>query len=615
VNLRITNRLNTSFQHRLIHTKELKNVLAYEPLLDIITRRRREARRSVMVQVKDAKSAPDLFSYCSTNIGQVKEMHFFRNKETKLFTNFYIVEFEDENCVLEVLDKGSHGGTDTNNKLHIPVTSPFLWLSGTRAKNPRAADDSIPLYNDTLEDTERPPLLNLSDQIYHMWKSSEISESNTRVRYMVCRQVELAVRGMFFNATVLPFGSSVNGFGQHSGDQDMVLALDPRERNKEEMSRLVFHSKSFVYGGENAQTRRYLDQISDIINVFLPGCQDVQKILFARVPIIKYRQELTGMDCDLSFMTRSGVYMSCLLHVWGGIDWRVRPLVAVVKHWAKSQKLVKDVRPTNYLTNFSIVMMVVCYLQQVHRMLPSVCELESMSSDKDVFICEDGVRVSFLHNVGPHISSLNQSFSSDISLLQLLHGFFEFYSEFDFVANSLNPVNGTTELKNKKWQKSSAMDIINPIEPALNVSYNVNASAVRLLSERCREASKRCGKLVDNQPGADLSAIFGGKQKQRAQSTKAFAIPNISDVGLDGKEKAERTQSKPSESRSADNKLITDEKKSKINIDINLMFGKQGSLIQGNEDNLLKKDKERTRIQKEKSIRSSNKRPVFKHML
>lgn len=96
-------------------------------------------------------------------------------------------------------------------------------------------------------------------------------------------------------------------------------------------------------------------------------------------------------------------------------------------------------------------------------MLPSVCELESMSSDKDVFICEDGVRVSFLHNVGPHISSLNQSFSSDISLLQLLHGFFEFYSEFDFVANSLNPVNGTTELKNKKWQKSSAMDIINPI--------------------------------------------------------------------------------------------------------------------------------------------------------
>lgn len=71
------------------------------------------------------------------------------------------------------------------------------------------------------------------------------------------------------------------------------------------------------------------------------------------------------MDCDLSFMTRSGVYMSCLLHVWGGIDWRVRPLVAVVKHWAKSQKLVKDVRPTNYLTNFSIVMMVVCYLQQV----------------------------------------------------------------------------------------------------------------------------------------------------------------------------------------------------------------------------------------------------------
>jgi hypothetical protein len=47
-----------------------------------------------------------------------------------------------------------------------------------------------------------------------------------RVRFLVCRQLELALRGMFPRAAVFPFGSSVNGFGQRGGDQDMVLVLD-----------------------------------------------------------------------------------------------------------------------------------------------------------------------------------------------------------------------------------------------------------------------------------------------------------------------------------------------------------------------------------------------------
>jgi DNA polymerase sigma len=104
---------------------------------------------------------------------------------------------------------------------------------------------------------------------------------------------------------------------------------------------LVFHAKGAQYGREQVQVRRYCDEISNIVQLFLPGCQDVQKILYARVPIIKYRQELVGLDCDLSMTSSSGLYMSCLLHLWAGTDWRVHPLVAVVRQWAKSQRLVK----------------------------------------------------------------------------------------------------------------------------------------------------------------------------------------------------------------------------------------------------------------------------------
>ena len=87
-------------------------------------------------------------------------------------------------------------------------------------------------------------------------------------------------------------------------------------------------------------------------------------MLTARVPIIKYRQELVGMDCDIC-MSNTGLFMSSLLHLFSGIDYRVSPLVSYVKFWAKSERLVKDARPTPYFTNFTIIMMVVCYLQQV----------------------------------------------------------------------------------------------------------------------------------------------------------------------------------------------------------------------------------------------------------
>ena len=56
--------------------------------------------------------------------------------------------------------------------------------------------------------------------------------------------------------------------------------------------------------------QRYCDEISDLLKVFLPGCVDVQKILFARVPIIKYHQVLSNniINNDLSESVPSGKF-------------------------------------------------------------------------------------------------------------------------------------------------------------------------------------------------------------------------------------------------------------------------------------------------------------------
>jgi poly(A) RNA polymerase len=81
--------------------------------------------------------------------------------------------------------------------------------------------------------------------------------------------------------------------------------------------------------------QRHCEEVARIVQSFLPGCQDVQKILNARVPIVKYSQQFAGLECDLQMSSSSGLHMSCLLHLWAGLDWRVRPLAATVKRWAK----------------------------------------------------------------------------------------------------------------------------------------------------------------------------------------------------------------------------------------------------------------------------------------
>eukprot|EP00088_Acartia_fossae_P070781 TRINITY_DN9561_c0_g1_i4.p1 TRINITY_DN9561_c0_g1~~TRINITY_DN9561_c0_g1_i4.p1 ORF type:complete len:622 (-),score=62.01 TRINITY_DN9561_c0_g1_i4:53-1918(-) len=507
----------------------------YVPLIDVIKRRKNEAKRSIMVQVKSKESAADLFSYCNHEMGKIAGMYYHHNHFNKSFPNFYIIEFEDENSVTKVISSSVHIESGLNN-CTIPVTSPFLWFSSPVSGMKRASSTTSSLSPSELSlvhDEESPGIdikktMSLSEQIFQMSNMTMIPESHTRVRFLLCRQIELMLQGMFHNCSVLPFGSSVNGFGKYHGDQDMILSLNGfhMKANQENQSRLVFHSKSNSHGGDIGQIRRYCDQVSSIIQGFMPGCQDVQKILFARVPIIKYRQELVGIDCGLAFNNTSGFLMSCLMHIFVGLDWRVRPLASFIKEWAKSNKLIKDARPTNYFTNFQIVLMVVCYLQQVHHILPSVLQLNQLASEEDRYVCEGGLEATFLHNVAPHITKLNPNLHSDTDIFELVHGFFDFYGTTNYTQRRLNPIKGEMEAKTTTWKKTAALDIINPLDPEMNVSHNVSQPALKQFTDLCRFSQKKCVEIKKKEGNVFADELFG------KDSQKAFSFPNILDIGL-----------------------------------------------------------------------------------
>jgi len=79
---------------------------------------------------------------------------------------------------------------------------------------------------------------------------------------------------------------------------------------------------------------------------------------------------------------RSAVYMSELLYVLGESDWRVRPLVFAVRRWAHSIGLTNPT-PGRWITNFSLTLLVLFYLQQHSKhqgpVLPTLSTMISLA--------------------------------------------------------------------------------------------------------------------------------------------------------------------------------------------------------------------------------------------
>lgn len=63
-------------------------------------------------------------------------------------------------------------------------------------------------------------------QITSLAESYQLTEENTRLRFLVCSLLKDVAAPFFPECTIKPFGSSVNGFGKMGCDLDMFLDLD-----------------------------------------------------------------------------------------------------------------------------------------------------------------------------------------------------------------------------------------------------------------------------------------------------------------------------------------------------------------------------------------------------
>ena len=194
----------------------------------------------------------------------------------------------------------------------------------------------------------------------------------------------------------------------------------------------------FISGNGRHQTQRSLELLADHLSYLLPGYSNVQRILMARVPILKFNHDASGVQCDLSIANMSGLVMSDYLYTLGQTDERLRALVVTIRRWAKAQ-LLTNPHPGQWITNFTLTIMAVFFMQQ-QNLLPPLNQLKRDLPKKPVSIDSDDLKT-------------------------LLLQFFQFYSTFDYKNHAISVIEGVAYPK----PEFGFLYIENPVEAQLNI--------------------------------------------------------------------------------------------------------------------------------------------------
>ncbi|XP_078071105.1 poly(A) RNA polymerase GLD2 [Mustelus asterias] len=247
----------------------------------------------------------------------------------------------------------------------------------------------------------------LSQQILDLFSNCQQQTIDLEKKDLCRTQIQREIQRIFPQTKIYLVGSSLNGFGTRYSDADLCLVLKEEPINQRNEA---CHILSLV--------QQLFYRLSYI---------DRPQLIRAKVPIVKFRDKVSGVEFDLNVNNVVGIRNTFLLRSYAYIESRVRPLVLVVKKWARYHGINDASRGT--LSSYSLVLMVLHYLQTLPEpVIPSL-----QKEHPECF--EPTMQLQFVHRRGNNISpylSLNSS-----NLADLLVGFLRYYAtEFDW-SNSI----------------------------------------------------------------------------------------------------------------------------------------------------------------------------------
>ena len=268
--------------------------------------------------------------------------------------------------------------------------------------------------------------LNQEDNGFHLASKyildffAQNSQSNETYRKKIelKNALSLMFRNIFPYFGIYIVGSSANGFGTEKSDVDVCVMVSHEEIDQK--SEAVHFLRMLGRALRRASFIRGLTVIS------------------AKVPIIKFHDSFNGLECDLNINNHIGIRNTHLLKCYSDQDWRVKPLILFIKHWAKFHNI--NDAPNRTVSSYSLALMAIYYLQtQCNPVILPV--LQKQCPDK--FDIKNDVRNLTLNEKLCLFSSANTE-----SLGELFGGFLDFYSKFQFEYNVISIREGRLIPKN-----------------------------------------------------------------------------------------------------------------------------------------------------------------------
>lgn len=298
----------------------------------------------------------------------------------------------------------------------------------------------------------------LEAELKHLSQSIALTECGSKIRFFIVNQLEeLLCTGIFSNFTILPFGSSVNGFGSDASDLDMTF--DSTITSKTSKSKLKFCCKELLSSRE--LSKRFVNSFSDTINWYVPGFRGVTAIPRARVPIIRMYSRYSGLDCDISFQSPHSVEMARILFSLNKSEPKLRQLVLFCKIWLSKVFVDPYLMPGYFVSNFMMTIMIISFLQTYREgpLLPPIKHLGTKSeqlTDKPV-----------------------------VSSSVLLEELFKFLASFDYQRYGMSILNSKIMAKSTH----SPLYIENPCDVEHNISRNITLGELRKFIDMAKKAA------------------------------------------------------------------------------------------------------------------------------
>ena len=217
--------------------------------------------------------------------------------------------------------------------------------------------------------------------------------------------LEKALQRQFPDCKAWPYGSSACGLSLKGSDLDIYVDL----------------WKCFMVKGSIRDNQARTQNVYEVL-MLTERFRKSTPILGARIPIIKVKDRVTDIKCDINVVNAMGVKNTEFLALCCDLDDRVQPVICLVKYFCSIHKVISS-GMGSHLNSYTLVLMTIFFFQ-VKGILPTVADLQ-VGVDKEMI---GGWNFAFARTYDRESGKVVIKEPAILLLKQL----FKFYRDFSF---------------------------------------------------------------------------------------------------------------------------------------------------------------------------------------